>query len=292
MDYLFDVSSTESSQASNSFLNLSENNSFSDETLEDCFQEVKLKRLEHPQNFLIAHLNINSIRQKFYELEHLVRENIVDFLAFSETKIDDTFPDKQFHADSFNMYRKDKSKHSGGLMAYIRSDIPSRQRKDLEPEDSPCLIIEALLNKQKWCFVTYYNSPSTSDAVFKDIFSKTLDNVIAHYSNYVICGDLNYDLTKKTSNALKEMCLLFGLYNLVKGPTCFKSKHGSLLDVILVNKSSTFYNTLNVVNSVSDFHNMVATMMRFHVPYKHDKYIQYRLFKNYNKINYTSSIEN
>ena len=79
------------------------------------------------------------------------------------------------------------------------------------------------------------------------------------------------------------MCVLYGLYNLVKGPTCFKSKHESLLDVILVNKSSIFYNTLNVVNSVSDFHNIVATMMRFHVPYKHDKYIQYRSF-NYNKI--------
>ena len=33
--------------------------------------------------------------------------------------------------------------------------------------------------------------------------------------------------------------------------------------MILVNKSSTFLNTSNVVNSVSDFHNMVATMMRF-----------------------------
>ena len=140
-------------------------------------------------------------------------------------------------------------------MAYKRSDIPSRQSKDLEPENSPCIIIEALLDKQKWCFVTYYNSPSTSDAVFKDIFSKTLDNVTAHYSNYVICGDL-------------------------------------MLDVILVNKSSTFYNTLNVVNSISDFQIMVATMLRFHVPYKHDKYIQYISFKNYNKINYTSSIEN
>ena len=82
VDYLSDVSSTERSQASNSFLSLSENNSYSDETLEDCFQEVKLKRLEHPQHFLIAHLNINSIKLKFYEVEHLLRENIVDFLTF------------------------------------------------------------------------------------------------------------------------------------------------------------------------------------------------------------------
>ena len=86
---LSEVSSTKSSPASNSFLNLSENNSYSDEILEDCFQEVKLKRLEHPHNFFI--LNINSIRQKFYEVEHLLRENIVDFLAFSETKIAELF---------------------------------------------------------------------------------------------------------------------------------------------------------------------------------------------------------
>ena len=83
------------------------------------------------------------------------------------------------------------------------------------------------------------------------------------------------------------MCVLFGLDNLVKGPTCFKSKHVTLLDVILVNKSSTFYNTLNIVNSVSDFHNMVATMMRLHVLFKHEKYIQYRSFKKYKKKNYT-----
>ena len=80
-------------------------------------------------------------------------------------------------------------KHSGGLMAYKRSDIPSRQRKYLGPENSLCTIIEALLNKQKLCFVTYYNPPSTSDAVFKDILSKSQDNVTAHYSNYVICDD-------------------------------------------------------------------------------------------------------
>ena len=74
-------------------------------------------------------------------------------------------------------------------MAYKRSDIPSRQRKDLGPENSLCIIIKALLNKQKWCFVTYYSPPITSDAVFKDILIKTLDNVTAHYSNYVICDD-------------------------------------------------------------------------------------------------------
>ena len=33
-----------------------------------------------------------------------------------KTNIDDTFPDKQFHVDSFTIYRKDKIKHSDGLV--------------------------------------------------------------------------------------------------------------------------------------------------------------------------------
>ena len=67
--------------------------------------------------------------------------------------------------------------------------------------------------------MTYYNSPSRPAAVCKDIFNKILDNVTDHYSNYVIRYDLDYDRTKKTSNALKGMRFLFGLYNLVKGLT-------------------------------------------------------------------------
>ena len=43
-----------------------------------------------------------------------------------------------------------------------------------------------------------------------------LDGVTDHYSNYVKRYDLDYDRTKKISNALKEMRFLFGLYNLVK----------------------------------------------------------------------------
>ena len=63
------------------------------------------------------------------------------------------------------MYQRGKSKHSVGLMAYIRFNVPSLQEKDVEHENSPCLPIEAILSKHKWCFVTYYNSLSTPAAV-------------------------------------------------------------------------------------------------------------------------------
>ena len=39
-----------------------------------------------------------------------------DILLLSETKIDDSFPDSQFFAEGFKMYRKDRSKIGGLLL--------------------------------------------------------------------------------------------------------------------------------------------------------------------------------
>ena len=76
------------------------------------------------------------------------------------------------------------------------------------------------------------------------------------------------------------MCVLFFLSNLVKGPIHTLQKSS---DVILVSTPPTLCNILyfNIVNYVSYLHVILATMMRFHVPFKHGKYIKYRSFKNY-----------
>ena len=48
----------------------------------------------------MAHLNINSIRNKIEGLKFLVAKN-VDILVISETKLDETFPTSQFLIDGF-----------------------------------------------------------------------------------------------------------------------------------------------------------------------------------------------
>ena len=49
----------------------------------------KLKR-DHPNNIVIGHLNINSIREKFECLKDIIGTSI-DMLLISETKLNDTF---------------------------------------------------------------------------------------------------------------------------------------------------------------------------------------------------------
>ena len=61
-------------------------------------QSLRLKNLER---ITIAHLNINSIRNKIGLLEDMVRCRI-DILLVSETKIDGSFPLAQFRVGGYS----------------------------------------------------------------------------------------------------------------------------------------------------------------------------------------------
>ena len=56
---------------------------------------IKQYRLKNTNKVILAHLNINSIRNKFSCLKELVSDNI-DVLVIEETKLDETFPEKAF----------------------------------------------------------------------------------------------------------------------------------------------------------------------------------------------------
>ena len=59
-------------------------------------------------------------------LQEVIGNNI-DFLLISETKLDASLPSSQFILDGFTPpYRLDRTQHGGGIMLFIREDIPSK----------------------------------------------------------------------------------------------------------------------------------------------------------------------
>ena len=49
----------------------------------------------------------------------------VDIMIFCETKIDDSYPMAQLLIDGFGKpFRQDRNSYGGGLLIYVRSDIP------------------------------------------------------------------------------------------------------------------------------------------------------------------------
>ena len=61
---------------------------------------LRKMKIQFPKNLIIAHLNINSIRNIFDSISFMI-ENNVAILLISETRLDDSFPSGQFNICGF-----------------------------------------------------------------------------------------------------------------------------------------------------------------------------------------------
>ena len=82
------------------------------------------------------------MRNKFEHLTEQVKVII-------ETKLDYTFPTSQFAIEGCSSpFRLDGNDHGGGIMLYIRKDIPSKLRRS-EKLSTESFSVEISLKKQK-----------------------------------------------------------------------------------------------------------------------------------------------
>ena len=119
---------------------------------------VRNKNIHSP---MIAYLNVNSLRNKISDVRFLLQNLNISILFLSETKIDDTFPNQQFIAESYQTpgdYRKDRNKHGGGLIGYVRNGIPNWKLKEFEPENLEIVCSEVNFNCNKWAIISVYHS--------------------------------------------------------------------------------------------------------------------------------------
>ena len=76
----------------------------------------------------------------------MIKDNI-DILMISETKVDDSFPDRQIFLDGFGKaFCLDQNRNGRGIMLFIRNDIPG---KVVSTDDRPVEIFYVELNFRK-----------------------------------------------------------------------------------------------------------------------------------------------
>ena len=81
----------------------------------------------------------------------------------SETKLDETFPAAQFSLQGFcDPYRIDRNRNGGGIMLYIREDIPSPLIEKKLENNSEYFFVEINLRKKKWLLCGSYNPHKNS----------------------------------------------------------------------------------------------------------------------------------
>ena len=122
--------------------------------------DLRALRKKNLNKLIIAHLNVNSLRNKLEFLKEQIQDNI-DILMISETKIDASFPIGQFLLNDYSIsFRPDHNAHGGGILLYVREDIPL---KLLLVEENLIEDLEInLRNKKKWLLSCSYNPKKNS----------------------------------------------------------------------------------------------------------------------------------
>ena len=264
------------------------------EPVEDYICQLKKYRSTNPKNCIIGHLNINSIRYKFDAVQCLLQGGLLDIFAISESKLDESFPLPQFKVNDFSLHRKDRNKHGGGILLYMRCDIPHRRRYDLEPETSHGIEImffeTRLYQAEKWFLVSLYKPQKVKDRIFEIIFTDICQSLEKESPHWFVMGDINLDMN--FANSLCDVSMVFNLTNLVKGPTCFKGDTPSSVDVLLSSEPQRFKSALNAQCSLSDFHNLTCVATKLHKQRVSPKTIYYRSYKKFDDETFINDVQN
>ena len=264
-------------------------NSLNSENTLEPLEKNPLETLRKNNGIDFSYLNINSLRYKAKDVKLKILPH-VDIFCIAETKLDSSFPEGQFFVKDFKKpIRLDYSKGSGGLLLYVREHLPLRQLKhSLLSPGIECLTLELNLRKSKWLILSIYRNPRLQKLKpFLEELTKVLDHYSALYDNLLIFGDFN---EVPEENLMKDFLDSFSLKSLIKNPTCFKSKEGRCIDLILTNRPLCFKKSGSYETGISDYHHLIYSMFKSSFKKAPPKVIEYRSFKNFDEASFRSDL--
>ena len=86
-------------------------------------------RQQHHNQDLIVHQNINSLQNKIDELKVVNEKLRATVLILTETKIYTIYINGQFKMSNDQIYRNDRKKGGGGVLAYVKAGIAVKRLK-------------------------------------------------------------------------------------------------------------------------------------------------------------------
>ena len=242
-------------------------------------KKLKENKLSHPKCVSLGYPNINSVRNKFFSIPHLIDNNI-DICTIAETKLDSSFPDSQFLVPGMKKpFRLDVTSRKGGLLVFVNNDIPCKYLRNFHlPRDTQAIPIEINLNQRKLLVVSIYRPPDQNLDYFLSSITSLLDHYLTIYKDFVIMGDFNVN----ESNPVMETFLnQHNCKNINKNKTCYKSLEGSCIDLIITSRPSLHQFSQVFETGMSDHHSMIYTMLKSTYTRLEPKNLRNRSYKDF-----------
>ena len=231
-------------------------------------------------------IDIQSVGNKTFELNELIKDRKFDILALAETwlsefdtaKICEMTPDTHTFVSAPRMGRK-----GGGVGIFISNSFSKiKKEKSTYNESFEFVQVSFEQGGRKFLFIVVYRSPNVPTDIFMNDFRLYLENIDTVASSTFICGDFNFwfdDLGNRNANEFREMMEMFQFENKVREVT---SITGHMLDLVFCNMEHSPVHDVCVEeeNTISPVHKLVSFVIPFTIEVKQRKNITFRDKKN------------
>ena len=163
----------------------------------------------------------------------MLKNSPFDIVAFTETHCDDTVSDNELQLDDFDFIRKDRTRHGGGVIIYIKKQFGFQRLLDIECELEALWISVKMRDIKPLLICVLYRPPNSSD-IFFDILSTMLNKALDLDGEVLVMGDFNCDLLSGNLDS--------------KNQTLVSIMDGSLLTQLIVSPTRVTMNSRTLID--------------------------------------------
>ena len=211
----------------------------------------------------IMHLNIHYLHSKLDEIKILLYEQPnIDIICLCETFLTDKFPDEELVLDNYQLFRKDRNTHGGGLVIYVKNNLICKSRDDLQVNGIEALLLEVKHEYQKPFFLAYTYRPPSSNHTWTLEFENILEQIYIENKEIVLLGDFNINLLEH-NNLSQNWIQITGAVNLmqlVKAPTRVTDRSATLIDHAYSNREENIVDVFVPNFAISDHYPVCITL--------------------------------
>ena len=160
----------DSSEQGNDHLDLKSKN-HSKKTFSSVSKLIELRN-KYPNSPIISYLNISSFRNNITDFRKITSKAPLGIGCIDETKLDESFPDFQFHMENYQFppFRRDRNSKGGGKLVFVKNSLVAKRVKDLETKGSETICIELKFQRKSGVFYLLINHVNKTTSCFTKKF--------------------------------------------------------------------------------------------------------------------------
>lgn len=210
-----------------------------------------------PPQLRFINVNCRSVLNKLESLECLLLDLEPDFVALTETWLNNDILDSEVTPPNYNIIRKDRPTRGGGVALMIKREIQYTVLPEVEG-------VEAVFLKLKFSLHTTivgccYRSPTSGEDSMQSLYNYIEQNIQS--ARFILLGDFNLpDIDWQSmkfhsacSDVVIDTMLRFNLHQVVNQPTRVQGETSNILDLIFLSNHFPADETkIEVMDGISD----------------------------------------